>query len=160
MTWIEPLDGREGHARFVIERMRDWDRREIFATRGDDGDEALLADVMAVTGPSWVAGRDAEPIAVYGCQPLWPGVAALYMFATDIFRQIGKSVTAHAVREVIPGLWAAGAHRLECRSMEGHIDAQHWIERLGARREATMTAYGRGREDFHLYVWEAPHVLR
>ena len=51
-------------------------------------------------------------------------------------------------------LWEGGAHRLECRSMEGHVEAQRWLETIGATREATLHGYGREGEDFHVYTWE------
>lgn len=53
-------------------------------------------------------------------------------------------------------MWSNGAHRLECRSMDGHTEAQAWLECLGAHREGTLKAYGSGGEDFHCYVWRRP----
>lgn len=161
--WTLPLDGNEGLALFVIERMRDWDRREVFATRFDDDETALLREmsVGALHGQqAWIAGRDDCPVAVYGHLPLWPGVWSMWLVATDNFRSIGKSMTRQVRDVILPALFGAGAHRLECRSMEGHSDAHRWLELLGARREATHRGYGRGGEDFHLYVWEAARVLR
>lgn len=40
--------------------------------------------------------------------------------------------------------------------MDGHIEAQEWLETLGAKREGTLKRYGRDGEDFHVYVWERP----
>jgi hypothetical protein len=65
-------------------------------------------------------------------------------------------VTKLIVRDIVPMMWDGGARRLECRSMEGHVEAQRWLETIGARREATLKAYGREGEDFHVYTWEKP----
>ena len=141
----------------VSQFMRDWDRHEIFSTRWpeEDGLEAFVEDVMS-TGPvSWVSGLD-EPIACFGCKPLWPGVWSMWLFATDRFPEIGLPMTKMIVRHIVPMLFANGAHRLECRSMEGHVEAHRWLEALGAKREGTLRRYGRGGQDFHVYVWDAP----
>lgn len=138
--------------RYVAENMRPWDRREIFATRIGDSTDSFVADVME-TGPvSWVAGTD-RPIAVYGAAPLWRGVWAVWFFATDEIGEIGLAVTRMIRNAIIPKLFETGAHRLECRSMEGHEDAQRWLEVLGAHREATLKSYGRDGQDFHIYAW-------
>lgn len=152
--WTVPLQGNDGLALYVIERMREWDRREIFALRYDDDDMAFLRAVIATGDVGWIAGQETEPIAVFGCAPMWPGVWSMWFFATDNLRQIGLSVTKLVKRVIVPALIRDGAHRLECRSMEGHIDAQDWLETIGARREATLKAFGRAGEDFHVYTWD------
>lgn len=140
---------------FVATHMRAWDRREIFATRFDGELEPFIQDVMRAGPVSWVAG-DGLPIAAFGCRPLWPGVWSMWFFATDEISKIGLSVTRLIIKGILPMLWDAGAHRLECRSMDGHTEAQEWLETLGARREGTAKAYGRDGEDFHVYVWGRP----
>lgn len=139
----------------IVMNMRDWDRRELFALRRSDDPADLVSDVLAMPGPFWIAGKDV-PIAAFGCMPLWPGVFSMWMFATDDFRQIGLGVTKLVVRSILPTLWSGGAHRLECYSMEGHVDAQRWLEKIGAKREATLRDYGRGLEDYHVYRWSSP----
>lgn len=141
----------------VIANMREWDRKEIFATRLDsDTGEGLLDDVFR-TGPvSWLAWHEGTPVAAYGCSPLWRGVWSMWMFATDDFHKIGLGMTKMVTRAIVPMLWEHGAHRLECKSMEGHVEAHRWLEVIGARREATHPLYGRDGETFHTYVWEKP----
>lgn len=78
----------------------------------------------------------------------------MWLFATDDFNQIGISVTRLIVRTIIPMMVDAGAHRLEARSMEGHTDAQRWLKVIGAKREATLRAFGRDGQDFHVYAWD------
>lgn len=153
--WLERATEKPALVRYVAANMRDWDRREIFATRFENDDAGLLGEIVAAGPVSWVAG-DENPIAAFGCAPMWPGVWSMWFFATDELQQIGLSVTRLVVRSIVPMLFEAGAHRLECRSMEGHVDAQRWLEVIGAKREATLAGYGRGGEDFHVYRWEKP----
>lgn len=142
---------------YVIANMRDWDRKEIFATRLDDEEgESLLESVFAAGPVSWIAWEGDEPIAVFGCMPLWRGVWSMWFFATDNFHKIGLGVTKLVLRYIIPMLWDGGAHRLECRSMEGHVDAQRWLKVIGAQREGSLSGYGRDGQDFHVYTWRKP----
>ena len=159
--WVVPLNEAPLAAHIVALDMREWDRKEIFATRRDDDVADFAADVLECGPVFWAAGRYPNvPIAVFGCLEMWPGVWSMWFFATDELPQIGKSVTRLIIKAIVPYLFQSGAHRLECRSMEGHVDAQRWLEVLGARREATLRAFGRGGEDFHVYVWDRPHVLQ
>jgi hypothetical protein len=154
--WVKPISERPGLVYPVALNMREWDKREIYANRFDEN-PVTVAEQAAVMGKDvgWVAGLE-RPIAAFGCFMMWPGVWSMWLFATDEFGRIGISMTKLIVRRIVPMLWEADAHRLEARSMEGHTDAQRWLELIGARREATLKGYGRGREDFHVYAWERP----
>jgi RimJ/RimL family protein N-acetyltransferase len=153
--WLHKAHDDPAGVHHVAHNMREWDRREIFATRFDDDSSALADIALASTRVSWVAGIDA-PIAAFGCSPMWPGVWSMWLFATDDFRHIGFPVTKLIVRSIVPMLFEAGAHRLEARSMEGHEDAQRWLEVIGAQREATLHGYGRDGQDFHVFTWLKP----
>ena len=132
---------------YVAANMREWDRREIYATRLDDDLDSFVSDVRRVGPIWWVAGIDL-PIAAFGVAPMWPGVWSMWFFATNNLDKIGFPVTRFIIRDIIPMMWGLGAHRLECRSMEGHVEAQRWLETLGAKREGSLRAFGRNREDF------------
>jgi hypothetical protein len=138
----------------VIRGMREWDRAEIFAMQPDD-DLTRFTEMVQAFGPAaWISGVGYEPIACFGAYQAFPGLFEMWMFATDNINSIGKSMTK-AVRDVIvPHLFACGARRLECRSMEGHVEAQRWLETVGARRESSAPEFGRGGQTFHTYVWE------
>lgn len=150
--WLKRAHDDPQAVLYVARNMREWDKREIFATQLDD-DPVNLAELSLAGGPvCWVVGLD-QPIAAFGASLMWPGVWTLWLYATDDFGQIGLSVTKFIVRYMLPMLRDAGAHRLEARSMEGHMDAQMWLEVIGATREATLRGYGREGQDFHTYTW-------
>jgi hypothetical protein len=134
----------------IAENMREWDRREIYATRWDESPLALAADCLRVSGLAWTA----DDIVAIGAMPAWPGVWSVWMFATPEFPRIGLPLTRWAKREMIPAVARAGAHRAQCQSMAGHTEAHRWLETLGARIEGgPLVGYGRCREDFYTFVW-------
>src|SRR3546814_3299048 len=58
---------------YVAERMREWDRREIFAARWNDDPFPLAAECQLYGSFTWVAHLD-RPIAFVGATPMHPGV--------------------------------------------------------------------------------------
>lgn len=153
--WVERLHDQPDALLYVARNMREWDRREIFATRHDDDPLALAEDALSFGRIAWVAGLGAVPIAAFGCAPMWRGVWSLWLFATDDFPRIGISVTRLVTRTIVPMMIESGAHRLEARSMEGHTDAQRWLEVIGAKREGgPLKGFGRDGQDFHIYTWD------
>lgn len=154
--WARPVNIRD--AVFVAENMREWDRREIFAThwRGEDA-FAVARDTVACGSFGWVLGLD-RPIAVLGAYPMHPHVWSVHMYATDDFRQIGISATRFVRRVMIPALVAADLRRAQCLSMEGHTDSHRWLEALGAKRESVLREYGRDGEDFVMFRWNRDDV--
>lgn len=143
---------------YIAENMREWDRREIYATRWDTDPGSLANAAMAGGAFAWVAGLE-RPIAALGAVPCWPGVWSVWMFATNEFDKIGLSLTKHVKRRMMPALRATGGHRAECRSLEDYQVANAWLEHLGATVEAKLKRYGRNGEDFRLYVWRDVDVL-
>lgn len=141
--------------RFVARNMREWDRKEIFALRWDDEPDGVAADVLRVPGFSWVAYHDDTPAAVIGAMPMWPGVWSLFAFGTEAFPHVALTLTKHVKRFMIPALIQGGAHRGQCHSIEGHTDAHRWLESMGGKTEPMIRGFGRNRENFIPFVWEA-----
>ncbi len=147
-----PLD--ESAVRRVAHRMRAADRREIYASRWREDDDVLTREVVQLSRFGAVAALDGgTPVAAMGVCPLWPGVWTAWMFATDDWPKIARAMTRWARRTLMPAVAATGAHRVECRSIEGHDLAHRWLDHLGAVREAEMPDCGKRRETFYLYAW-------
>ena len=137
----------------VALRMREWDKKEIYATRWHNDPAALARDCARCGTFGWIAEKDGVPVSVIGAVPVHPGVWSVFMFATDSFQQISLSLTKFVKRVIIPALKATGAHRAECLSLAGHVEAHRWLELLGAHREGEKRAFGKGGEDFVSFVW-------
>lgn len=141
---------------YVADNMREWDAREIFATRWTD-DRADLANAILGCGEfGWIAGDGGLPIAAFGASPSWNGVWQVWMFATDDWPKVALGVTRFIKKVMIPALEEVGCHRAECRSMEGHAVAHKWLEALGAHKESELKHYGRDGQMFYLYCWTRP----
>lgn len=136
---------------YVAANMRDWDRREIFATRWVDDPSDFAKEVLSYGEFGWVAGGD-SPIACFGARALWPGVWIAWMFATDDLPKIGLSLSRFVRNNIIPTLRQVGAHRIHAYSMAGHDDAHRWLRFLGAEIEAEHRAFGRNGEDFLVFA--------
>lgn len=147
-----PLE--EDAVRRVAHRMRVVDRREIYAARWREDDDMLAREVVQLSRFGAVTAlADRTPVAALGACPIYPGVWTAWMFATDDWPRVARATTRWACQALMAAVAAAGAHRVECRSMAGHDAAHRWLERLGAVREATLPDCGKARETFYLYAW-------
>ena len=141
----------------MVLNMRAKDAEEIFATQWADDREVFTDFVMRAGGFGYVLhADDGEPVVAGGACPLWPGVWSVWMFATDRFGEIAIATHRFAKEVFFPVLKDVGYIRLECRSMASHKIAHRWLESLGGRREADVSCYGKGGQDFILYCWTKP----
>lgn len=151
---IADLD--EGAARIALRHitanLRQSDRDEILATMWTSNPDELVDRVMWCPQAGWIATLDGEPVAAVGVNPIWPGVWSGWAFGTDDFRKVGRLLTRHIRRFIIPMLLRDGAHRCEALTIEGHDEAHRWLESFGFTREATHPERGRNRETFHTYA--------
>lgn len=148
---IRPATLRE--LSWVAAFMRPADRREVFALSPDDNPLALAARIDAMPGEAHAALLDDAPVAVFGAAPNGPGVVEVWMFATPAWPGVAAAVTRYILRRMLPGLAAAGIRRAQCLSIEGHVEAHRWLERLGAVREGIHPGRGRDGETFITYAW-------
>jgi hypothetical protein len=147
---------------YIAENMRAADRREIFATRAAEDIGRLVDDCMAFSAQNSAYATIAcleRPIAVIGAAEVWPGVYDVWSFGTNEFKRVGFAMTKWVRKVLIPSLVKVGAHRVHCRSIEGHVEAHEWLKMLGAEPMHTLKAWGKGREDFLLFEWHIEDVL-
>lgn len=135
--------------------MREWDRLEIFARRWSDDPNEIVLDVQRAGFPWWIAYVDDAPVSAIGAMQGTPRVWHPWCFGTKDFPRTALALTRHAKRVIIPAVRNAGGHRMEVQSVDGHLDAQRWLDRsFGARREGTHPKRGKGGETFHTYGLE------
>ena len=145
----------------VAVRMRAADRSEIFATRFDE-DAAALTDDLLAGDPvgAVIAATDGTAVAAIGGTEMWPGLWALWMFATDRWPEVARSATRFARDDLWPALRALGLRRGECRSAASHVLAHRWIRHLGGIQESIHPAFGKDGQTFIGFViyGETDHV--
>lgn len=158
--WVKNLHDSPAEILPIIARMREADRAEIFATRFSDCPIEFADDVLAAGAPAWISGTaELGPIAAFGACERWPGMYDMWLFSTDDFQHIGKSMTKLIKDVIVPELFGGGGRRLECRSMEKHRHAHKWLTAVGARHEGDLPNYGKGGEAFRVFAWAKPDVL-
>lgn len=136
----------------IARNLRARDREELFATRWDD-DPLLLADQYArVEGLRYLFSLDEEPVAVMGAIEQWPGTWSVYAFGTDKWDRVVFSLTKTAKRVMIPEMQCRGMRRAHAASLDVHVQAHRWMERLGGKKESTMPGFGRNGETFFMFV--------
>ncbi|SFI05768.1 hypothetical protein [Methylobacterium brachiatum] len=146
----------------VALKMRPRDRDEFLAVAAveDDKIAAWIADRMGRRdGILCARAGDGEPVSIGGAVEVRPGSATLLFYATERFPEIALPMTRFIRRHYFPSLAAAGTHRIECVTLDSYRAMQRWLETLGLKREATIPAYGKGRETFAMYAWIAPPCL-
>lgn len=94
-----------------------------------------------------------DPIAILSYIPMRPGVWNLGMFATDKIKKVGGFLTKTIIRDIIPALDNAKAHRVECQSIEGYEKVHKWLEFIGLKRERKIPGYGRNKENFYTFAY-------
>lgn len=141
----------------VAMRMRERDYEEIVCTTYAK-DRYELADILArswsQSPATYVFGT--EELGRIACLTLTaerPGVWNLGLFATDKLESIGKSLTKHVIRDIIPLLDKAEAHRVEAQSIVGYEEVHNWLQFFGLRKESVLKKYGRNGEDFVNFAW-------
>ncbi len=152
---VRPLTYHD--ALYVAERMRISDQREIAAIRGG----SLFAERIAMDchlslqsqGIGYVAYAGEVPVVVIGAIPCHPGLWSAYMFATGHLTKIGLGLTRWTIDTFIPEIVEAGAHRIQCDSIEGHDHAHAWLKTCGAKNEGAMLKFGIGQETFYRFAW-------
>lgn len=138
---------------YVSANMRDIDRAEILPMRWDDDLERLAVEAYQWPGLRYACiGPGGLPVAVAGMAYHRPGVGGAWAWGTAAFREHRMEIT-RAARRGLAALFASGTvHRIEAASWAGHREAHQWLRILGFRRESVLPRYGRGGEDYELFV--------
>jgi len=140
--------------RYIVQNMRERDRKEIMALRWNDDKTAFANDMIALAGPMWsVWEHNGEPVAISGMTVTRPGVVSISAFGTDKFRFAARHVIAWVRRWAIPRVRATGIHRGEAYALAANTDSRRYIEASGGELEAELFGFGCNKEDFTLYVW-------
>lgn len=142
-----------GPVAFVAHNIRDEDWAEARATRADEHKMRLAVDVVKRWGPTGaVLGFD-HPVCVVGATQRWPNVWTAWMFATDEFPSIAKSVTRYVKDVLLPTVRNVGMVRADAKSLASHVAAHRWMEITGARFDVKLERFGKNGEDFVQYRW-------
>lgn len=142
---------------YVAANLREWDRREIFATAAlSSATEAGAYSYYGSEGFCWTAWLDGQPHAAFGVgygNVLQPHIRSAWAWGSERFKRCAPAITRFCVKEWPARLIGEGVTRVEIRSLKGHDIAHRWLTALRARKEAEMTNYGVHGETFELWAW-------
>lgn len=141
---------------YVCRNLRPASRREAFATRWDNDPDALAADLWTATQPGGYTVELERPVYAGGYINTHPGVWRLWGFATPEWPRIAVPLTKWVKRFMIPAIFKAGAHRVESCVLDNQPEVEGWLRLLGGVKEATLSDFGKDRENVHIYKWVRP----
>ena len=144
--------------REVARNMRERDAKEVCALAYTDDPVTAVSCLQTVPFVGATVWRDV-PIAAVGALFMWPGVVSAFMFATDRWPEVALETTRYVRKVLIPSLYAQGVHRMQCHSLVDHEKAHRWLESFGATA-TPAPQYGKGKEDFVLYVLDEAGMAR
>ena len=151
LEWRAP---RAEDIQHILDNLRVWDRQEIFALQRGDDDRSIawgLIHAQEMGRADVSVGHLERPVVCIVTAELRPGVWSLSTFTSDEWLRVATAVTKHLRRVIIPGMWARGAHRIQCQCMDGNPAKDRWLLSFGAEREGPHLGYGRDQETF--YTW-------
>lgn len=118
----------------------------------DEYDPVLLAiETWNTAAFGHTLVHEGLPHTVCGYSFIRPGVARSFCFGKDGFFPI--AMTRHAKK--VMGALLGQAHRLETLSIASHKAAHRWFRLIGLEQESVLKSYGRGGEDFLMFVRRA-----
>lgn len=142
---------------YVVSRMRESDRQEIYALRNHTNPFLIVNDVMARPEMTWVMWHDNLPAVVIGGIEMWPGTWSIHCFGTDAFSRLAIPLTRFVKKQMLPIIFDQfGARRAQAYSHESHKEAHRWMELCGAHREGVLRGYGGDGADYHIFAIVKP----
>ena len=144
----------ERDLRFVLENLRELDKRELLAT-GCVLEQ--LPQIILANNVFCFCAVDASmmPHAVWGLMAQRKGVGTGFAFGTKHWGRALPVMMKNIKRWVLPFLLQKGYHRVECVALAHRKDVERFLEMIGAYPEATLRQWGSGGEDFVSYRWLA-----
>lgn len=111
-----------------------------------------MLEVQAKYGFSITCFYNKEPIACFGCIPLWNGVAEIWSVIGDKARRYPIAMTKSAIAFADICEIYFSLHRLQITVKTSDKRASSWARAIGFISEVTMKQYSADREDYNLMV--------
>lgn len=129
---------------YIAKRMRPDEIAQFLAVSGlREYDADIAARAYAMTAGPTFALIDAHnmPVILGGFVPKRRGVFEAWLAGSmDAWGKHWFRITRECVRQM-DNLLTLNAHRIEVCALASRVDTHAWYERIGFRREGTLTAY-------------------
>lgn len=91
--------------------------------------------------------EDGEPIAAWGMQPHWDGVASVWSeFSEHALAEYPLAVAKNVKRHLNEHIQKLGLHRVQSMIFDKDDVSKHWIEWLGFSPEGCLRQYVKGHD--------------
>lgn len=111
-----------------------------------------LLESQAEYGFSFTAWLYDEPVASFGCAPLWQGVGEMWSVIGETARRYPIATTKIGIAFADMCEIAMGLHRLQITVKTSDNRAISWAKAIGFISEATLKAYSMDKQDYDLMV--------
>lgn len=144
----------EQDIRFVLENLREIDRRELTAAGCDF---EMLPFIILQNSVFCFCAVDESlmPQAVWGMMAQRKGVGTGFAFGTQHWSRALLPMLKNIRGFVLRFLVMQGYHRVECMALSHRTDVERFLELIGAYPEAVLQQWGTNGEDFTSYRWLA-----
>lgn len=138
----------------ITRKMRQVDRDEIYALSWNEDPDELAGRTYSAGAFQWIAWSNGVPVASIGAHANWPHVWTCWAFGTDRWDEVVLSLTKHIRRNMIPSLFEAGVHRVQCHASEDHTQSRQWLQRAGAQESEPLDFFGKNGQTYYCYWWD------
>lgn len=125
--------------------MREADKREVFASSGEDPITALEASVEA-SDQVWMFFGDGEPLCISGVAPITESIGAPWLLCTDKIHEVEKKTFWMCSKELM-NVFQEHYHVLTNYVDVRNEVAARWLQGLGFEEKETIP-YGHSRLPF------------
>jgi hypothetical protein len=115
-------------------------------------DFPTVLESYAKLGPAYAAVHHGKPAAVFGCIPLWDGVAECWLVTGTNLPEIARPF--HRVTKIMFDMFMSELNlvRLQVTIHQLNVNAVKWIKTLYFNEEGVLRKYGPDQEDFFMFA--------
>lgn len=129
------------------------DRQEITSTSAKFRPEEFAETIASVCKFGFVVNKDANPVAIFGINEIWPGRFEAMMIATDQWQSVALSAAKEIKRNLVPQIKKAGLKLGFCFVRANNDPADRWAKYLGFQEQTQIDGWGKNDESFKLMIW-------
>ena len=138
MAWLRPADVEEVECQVPVGMSR-----------------SEMAYNLLLSGQTFAARIGDQPVGFFGTNTINAACLAVWALGTKNMWRAVSEMNRFLIDTHLPARIAEGYRTMEARSIITHTDAHHWIRQLGGVQHGPEFEFGRHREKFLLFRWNA-----
>ena len=138
MAWLRPADVEEVECQVPVGMSR-----------------SEMAYNLLFSGQTFAARIGDQPVGFFGTNVINAACLSVWALGTKNMWRAVSEMNRFLIDTHLPARIAEGYRTMEARSIITHTDAHHWIRQLGGVQHGPEFEFGRHREKFLLFRWNA-----